>query len=61
MSNYLIDRVEDIAARLKEIEADKDLARTGSSAPVTGKDLGEYAHGWPLSPFVPGTPVDDYL
>lgn len=34
MSGYLIDKVEDIAQRLKELEADKEVARTGSSAPV---------------------------
>jgi hypothetical protein len=34
MSGYLIDKVEDIAERLKEIESDRDVARTGTSAPV---------------------------
>lgn len=36
---------EDIARRLKEIEADRQLALTGTSAPVTEK-VGEYAPSW---------------
>lgn len=36
---------ESIARHLKELEAEKQLAMTGSSAPVAEK-VGEYAAGW---------------
>jgi hypothetical protein len=57
MSNYLIDKVEDIGARLKEIEAEKDVARTGTSAAVTGQEpktediqtIAQSWHGWTYS------------
>jgi hypothetical protein len=43
------DDYESIARHLKELEAEKQLALTGSSAPVTGQEpkVGEYAIGWP--------------
>jgi hypothetical protein len=44
---------EDIARRLKELEAERQLALTGSSAPVTEK-VGEYANGWPAAEDVYG-------
>jgi len=36
---------EDIARRLKELEADRQLALTGSTVPEA--KVGEYATGWP--------------
>jgi hypothetical protein len=46
MTTKAADDFEDIARRLKELEAERQLALTGSSAPVTEK-VGEYATGWP--------------
>jgi hypothetical protein len=44
------DDYENIARRLKELEADRQLALTGSTVeeakPVT---VGEYAAGWPYT------------
>jgi hypothetical protein len=46
--SYAADDTQAIAQRLKEIEADRQLALTGSSAPVKEpKTFGEYAAGWP--------------
>ena len=39
------DEYEDIARRLKELEADRQLALTGSTTPEP--KVGEYAIGWP--------------
>jgi hypothetical protein len=36
--NWIADQAEDIARRLKEIEAEKQIALTGTSAPVTGEE-----------------------
>lgn len=41
------DDYESIARHLKELEAEKQLALTGSSAPTSEK-VGEYAMGWPV-------------
>lgn len=57
MSNYLIDKVDDIAARMKEIRAQKDEALKGTSAPVTGQEprtediqtIAQQWHGWTYS------------
>lgn len=38
MSNYAADDTQAIAQRLKEIEAEKQVALTGTSAPVTGQE-----------------------
>jgi hypothetical protein len=38
------DDFESIARRLKELEAERQLALAGSSAP---EKVGEYATGWP--------------
>lgn len=38
MSIYVADDTQAIAQRLKEIEAEKQLAMTGTSAPVTGQE-----------------------
>jgi hypothetical protein len=46
MTTKAADDFEYIARRLKELEAERQLALTGSSAPVTEK-VGEYAMGWP--------------
>jgi hypothetical protein len=45
------DDYTSIAQRLKELEADRQLALTGSSAPVTGQEskVGEAAYGWPYT------------
>jgi hypothetical protein len=53
--SYLADDTAAIKARMEEIKAEKNLALTGSSAPVTGQEskVGEYAMGWPY------TAVDD--
>lgn len=37
---------ENIARRLKELEADQQLALTGSSAPVKLPEVGEVAVSW---------------
>lgn len=38
---------ENIARRLKELEAERQIALTGSSAPEP--KVGEYAIGWPYT------------
>jgi hypothetical protein len=47
--NWIADQAEDIARRLKEIEAEKQIALTGTSAPVTGEepkpDPDDYGYG----------------
>lgn len=52
MSTKAADDFESIARHLKELEAERQLALTGSSAPVTEK-VGEYAVGRP------GTAAED--
>jgi len=57
VSNFAADDTQAIAQRLKEIEAEKQEALTGSSAPVTGQepkteDIQQIAktwHGWTYS------------
>jgi hypothetical protein len=44
--SYLADDSAAIKARLEELVAEKQLALTGGSAPVTEK-VGEAALGWP--------------
>jgi hypothetical protein len=48
VSNYLVDQVADIAARVKELQAEKDEAIKGTSAPVTGQEpkAEELPHGY---------------
>jgi hypothetical protein len=43
------DDYDSIAKRLKELEADRQLALTGSSAPVQESKIGEYTTGWPYT------------
>lgn len=47
----IADDSASIAQRLKELEAERLQAVTGSSAPVTGQEskVGEYAMGWPYT------------
>jgi hypothetical protein len=47
------DDYESIARLLKELEANKQEARTGSSAPVDLNKVGEYAMGFDLSDYDP--------
>lgn len=50
MTTPAADDYESIARYLKELEADRQLARTGSSAPekpTENEYLGEAAIGWP--------------
>jgi hypothetical protein len=42
------DDYENIARRLKELEADRQLALTGSTVEETNK-VGEAAYGWPYT------------
>jgi hypothetical protein len=51
MSTKLAEDFEDIARRLKELEADRQIALTGSSAPV---QLGEVAAEFPYT-------IEDYV
>ena len=46
--SYAADDSASIAQRLKEIEADRQLALTGSTVPKTEQKFGEYAAGWPV-------------
>jgi hypothetical protein len=46
MTTKAADDYESIARHLKELEALRQLARTGSSAPEP--KVGEYAMGWPV-------------
>jgi hypothetical protein len=49
--SYAVDDTDAIRRRMEEIKAAKDLALTGSSAPITGQEpkIGEYATGWPYT------------
>lgn len=57
MTTKAADDFDYLAQRLKEIQADRDLARTGSSAPVTGQEsktedihtIAQQWHGWTYS------------
>jgi hypothetical protein len=57
---YAADDTESIARRLKEIEAEKQIALTGTSAPVTGEetkpDPDDYGYGmtsgWTVQTYV---------
>lgn len=46
MSNYAADDTQAIAQRLKEIEAEKQVALTGTSAPVTGQEEKQDPPSW---------------
>lgn len=46
MSNYAADDTQAIAQRLKEIEAEKKVALTGTSAPVDGKEEKQDPPSW---------------
>ena len=51
MTTKAADDYESIARHLKELEAERQLALTGTCAPVTGSQehkVGEYAVGWPV-------------
>lgn len=53
----VIDDTDYLGQRLKELEAEKELARTGTSAPVTGQEpkaediqaIAKTWHGWTYS------------
>lgn len=46
--SYAIDDAEFIRRRLEEIEAEKQLALTGSSAPAEQK-IGDYSQGYQIT------------
>lgn len=46
MSTYAADDTESIARRLKELQAEKDLALKGTSAPVTGQESKAEPSSW---------------
>ena len=48
MTTRAADDYDNIAQRLKELEADRQLALTGSTAEVKAPKVGEYAIGWPV-------------
>lgn len=47
MTTKAAEDYESIARHLKELEAERQLALTGSSAPVIEK-AAEYTFGWPM-------------
>lgn len=53
MTTKAADDYESIARHLKELEAEKQLALTGSSAPVDLGKVGEYAMGWAAPDYDP--------
>mgnify|MGYP000532377027 CR=1 FL=1 len=46
MSQKAADDYESIARRLKELEADQQLALTGTTAPATEKKIENYDYGY---------------
>jgi hypothetical protein len=44
MTGFIADQAESIRRRMEELQAERDLARTGSSAP---SEVAEVAYGWP--------------
>ena len=45
----IVDSTEDIARRLKELEAEKQEALTGSSAPTGLEKVGEYMNTYQIN------------